>query len=288
MKPSFRAKILCALAMLAFGVTAPAENFLVFFGTYTNALSNGIYVSRLDAATGKLSAPELAAATPSPCFLAISPDEKFIYSADSIPTFNGEKAGAVSAFVVDKISGKLALLNQKSSGGAGPCHVSVDATGKVLLVANYNGGSGKSFLLETNGGIGAAGSCLQHGGSGVNTNRQAGPHAHFITTDPSNRFALACDLGTDRVMIYTLDTNTAELDVQSGFSTTTVPPGSGARHLAFSRDGKFIHVVNEMACTVTTFPWNPENLPLTAIETVSALPPGVAVPPEFTAAEIDR
>jgi 6-phosphogluconolactonase len=186
--------------------------------------------------------------------------------------------------VIDKISGKLTLLNQKSSGGAGPCHVSVDAN--VLLVANYNGGSVKSFLLETNGGIGAAGSFFQHGGSSVNTNRQASPHAHFITTDPSNRFALACDLGTDRVMIYTLDTNTAELDVRSGFSTTTVPPGSGARHLAFSRDGKFIHVVNEMACTVTTFAWDSEKGKLDLLETISALPPGVAVQPEFTAAEI--
>ena len=195
MKPSFRAKILCALAFFAFTTVAPAENFLVFFGTYTNVLSRGIYVSRLDAATGKLFAPELAAETPSPCFLAVSPGGKFLYAANSVRTFNGENAGCVSSFVIDKISGKLTLLNQKSSGGAGPCHVSVDAN--VLLVANYNGGSVKSFLLETNGGIGAAGSFFQHGGSSVNTNRQASPHAHFITTDPSNRFALACDLGTE-------------------------------------------------------------------------------------------
>jgi 6-phosphogluconolactonase len=276
----------CALVLMVFVTVAQAKEFFVFFGTYTNALSRGIYVSRLDAATGKLSAPELAAATPSPCFLAVSPDEKFLYAPNSVRTFNGENTGCVSSFVIDKISGKLTLLNQKSSGGAGPCHVSVDATGKVLLVANYNGGSVKAFLLQTNGGIGADGSFLQHGGSGVNTNRQASPHAHFITTDPSNRFALACDLGTDRVMIYTLDTNTAELDVRSGFSTSTVPPGSGARHLAFSRDGKFIHVVNEMACTVTTFAWDSDKGKLDLLETISALPPGVAVQPEFTAAEI--
>jgi 6-phosphogluconolactonase len=140
--------------------------------------------------------------------------------------------------------------------------------------------------LNTNGSISVDGSFLQHGGSGVNTNRQASPHAHFIAADPSNRFALACDLGTDRVMIYTLNTNTGELDVQQGFSTTTVPPGSGARHLAFSRDGKFIHVVNEMACTMTTFTWDSEKLPLAAIETISVLPPDVAVKNNFTAAEI--
>ncbi len=263
-----------------------AKEFFVYFGTYTNALSHGIYVSRLDAKTGKLSAPELAVETSSPCFVNASPDERFLYAANSVKTFNGENAGSVSAFAIDRKSGHLTLLNAKSSGGAGPCHVSVDATGKILLAANYNGGSVKSFLLNADGSLGADGSFLQHVGSGVNTNRQAGPHAHFITTDHSDHFALACDLGTDRVMIYTLNTNTAELDVQPGFSTTTVPPGSGARHLAFSRDGRFVHVVNEMACTVTTFAWDAKNFPLTAIETVSALPPGVAVQSSFTAAEI--
>jgi 6-phosphogluconolactonase len=276
----------CALALIAFATTAPAKDFLVYFGTYTNALSHGIYVSRLDAKTGKLSAPELAAEAGNPCFLNASPDEKFLYSANSVRTFNGENAGSVSAFAIERKTGQLTLLNAKSSGGAGPCHVSVDAAGKILLAANYSGGSVKSFLLNADGSIGADGSILQHGGSSVNTNRQAGPHAHFITTDPSNRFALACDLGTDRIMIYTLNTNTAELDVQSGFSTTTVPAGSGARHLAFSRDGRFVHVINEMACTVTTFAWDGKDFPLKAVETVSALPPGVEVQNSFTSAEI--
>jgi 6-phosphogluconolactonase len=272
-----------------FAVAAPAKEFFVFFGTYTNELSRGIYVSRLDAGTGKLSAPELAAETPSPCYLAVSPDEKFLYAANSVKNFSDysvSNGGAVSAFAIDRASGRLALLNQKCSGGAGPCHVSVDASGKVLFVANYGSGSVKSFLLETNGAIGADGSFFQHVGSSVNTNRQASAHAHCITADPSDRFALACDLGTDRVMIYTLNTNSAELDVQSGFSTTAVPPGSGARHLAFSRDGKFVYVVNEIACTVTTFAWDSEKGKLSLVETVSALPPAVAVEANFTAAEI--
>jgi 6-phosphogluconolactonase len=280
-------KWLVAGAALAFVLVAPAQDCWVYFGTYTNALSRGIYVSRLAAATGKLTAPELAVETPSPCFLAVAPDEKCLYAANSVKTFNGEKAGAVSAFAVDPRSGRLTLLNQKSSGGAGPCHVGVDATGKVLFVANYGGGSVKSFLLATNGRIGADGSLLQHSGSSMHTNRQAAPHAHFITADPSNRFALACDLGTDRVMIYTLNPNTAALEAHAaGFSATAVPPGSGARHLAFSRDGRFVHVLNELACTVTTFAWDGEKFPLAAVETVSALPPDVAVRPNFTAAEI--
>lgn len=277
-------KLFCTLALTAFALTASAKSFLVYFGTYTNALSRGIYVSRLDATTGKLSAPELAAETPSPCFINLSPDGKFLYAANSVKTFNGENAGAVSAFSVDKKSGRLALLNEKSSGGAGPCHVSVDATGKILFVANYNGGSVKSFLLETNGRIGADGSFLQHGGSSVNTNRQAAPHAHFICADPSNRFALVCDLGMDKVMVYPFNPD-GGLAMQ-GASPASVPPGSGARHLAFSLDGNFAFVVNEMACSITTFAWDATKGKLTPVETIPALPPDVALKNTFTAAEI--
>src|ERR1017187_8284151 len=116
MKRQLHTRILCSLALFAFAATASAEDFLVYFGTYTNALSRGIYFSRLDVTTGKLSAPQLAAETPSPCFLAVSPDEKFLYAANSVKNFSDysiENGGAVSAFAVDKISGKLTLLNQK-------------------------------------------------------------------------------------------------------------------------------------------------------------------------------
>ncbi len=283
MKPSFCAKISCAIALLAFVATASAENFLVYFGTYTNALSRGIYVSRLDADTGKLSAPELAAETPNPCFINLSPDEKFLYAANSVKTFNGENVGAVSAFAIDKTFGKLKLLNQKSSGGGGPCHVSVDATAKVLLVANYGSGSVKAIPLNKDGALGDGGNFFQFHGSGANTNRQSSPHAHLMTANPSNRFALACDLGTDKVMIYKLADG---ILTPNDPPFATVPPGSGARHLAFSRDGKFVHVINEMGCTITTFAWDSENGKLNLVETVSALPPDVAVQNSFTAAEI--
>ena len=276
-------KTFYALALFAFAATASAENFFVYFGTYTNALSQGIYVSRLDTDTGKLSAPALAAETPNPCSINLSPDEKFLYAANSVKTSNGENVGAVSAFAIDKNSSKLTLLNEKSSGGGGPCHVSVDATGKTLFTANYGGGSVKSIPLNKDGSLGDGGSFFQFHGSSANANRQSSPHAHFMTADPSNRFALACDLGTDKVMVYKL---TDGILTPNDPPFATVPPGSGARHLAFSHDTKFAYVINEMACMITTFAWDSEKGKLNLIETVSALPPGVAVQNSFTAAEI--
>jgi 6-phosphogluconolactonase len=289
MKPSRRARLVGVLALLALAAPVSAEDFLVFFGTYTNALSRGIYVARLDADTGKLSAPELAAETASPCYLAVSPDGKFLYAANSVKNFSDYSiengGGAVSAFAIDNTSGRLTLLDQKCSGGAGPCHVSVDASGKILFVANYNSGSVKAFLLETNGAIGAGGDCVSRVGHSVNASRQSSAHAHFICADPSNRFALACDLGTDEILVSPFDTATAGLH-PAQVESFSVPPGSGARHLAFSRDGKFVHVINEIACTVTTFAWDSKNGKLDLVETISALPPEVPVQNSFTAAEI--
>jgi 6-phosphogluconolactonase len=278
-------KTLAALAVTAVAWVAPVPGgeLRVFFGTYTNALSQGIYASRLEETTGKLSAPELAVTTPSPCFLAVSPNKKFLYAANSIGSFQGQKGGAVSAFAINQNSLRLTLLNQKSSGGVGPCHVGVDALGKVLLVANYGGGSVKSLVLASDGFLGADGTIIQHHGASVNPSRQTGPHAHFIAADPSNRFALACDLGLDKVMIDEIRLASGTL-VEHGLAA--VPPGSGARHLAFSPDGRFAYVINEMACTVTTFAWNAEAGKLELVETVSALPPGVAARSDFTAAEI--
>ena len=272
------------VGLLGLASLVQAKEFLVYFGTYTNALSQGIYVARLDAETGKLSEPQLAAESANPCFLATSPDERFLYTANSAKFSANGNDGFVAAFAVDKATGKLTALNHKSSDGNGPCHVSVDATGKVLFVANYGAGSVKAFALKADGSLGADGSLIQHTGHGPNPTRQTAPHAHFIAPDPGNHFTLACDLGTDQVVVYPFTADGGLLvrgDVQA-----SVPPGAGARHLTFSADGKFVYVVNEMACSITTCAWNALKGKLTALETIPAVPPGVEVQKGFTSAEI--
>ena len=282
MKLPIRSQIIGGLALLMLNTTLPAKDFFVYFGTYTAGLSKGIYVSRLDSANGRLSTPELAATTPDPSFLAIAPDKKNLYAANETP---GQKSGTVSAFKIDRTSGQLEFLGQKDSGGMSPCHVSVDASGKALFVANYNSGSVKSMPIQGDGSLGDGGTLIQYHGRGVNSNRQTSPHAHFMTVDPSNHFTLGCDLGTDKVMIYRLNPDDATL-VANDPPFASVPPGSGPRHLAFSRDGKFAYVVNEMGCSVTLFGWDAKRGRLTGGETISALPAGDVLKPAYTAAEI--
>jgi 6-phosphogluconolactonase len=257
----------------------PSEYF-VYFGTFTDGSAKGIYVSRMDAATGRVSTPELVSEIPSPNYLATSPDGRFLFAA----TRPNATDGTVSAYAIERPSGRLARIDDEPAGGAGPCHVSVDPTGRTVLVANYTGGSVKSFRAAPDGRLSSV-SFIQHSGSSVNPNRQKGPHAHCIMPAPDGRFALACDLGTDRVMVYRLEPADGTLTTHEP-AFASVPPGSGPRHLVFSADGTRAHVVNEMTCTLTTFSWDAARGVLDAPETIPLLPPGVGVEASFSAAAI--
>ncbi|HXE52049.1 MAG TPA: lactonase family protein [Tepidisphaeraceae bacterium] len=258
------------------GATAsgePANAYSVYVGTFTGKTSKGIYLLHMDATTGQLSRPELAAIADSPSFLALHPNHKFIYSVNEIDQFNGNRTGSLSSFAVESSSGKLKLLNQQSSGGPGPTHLCIDATGRVVLVANYAGGSVASVPVRADGALDELASIDQRWGTGADKSRQEGPHAHCIYCDPNNRFALSCDLGLDKVFVYRLDPVHGTISPNNS-PFATVAPGSGPRHLAFGKSGRFVYVNNEMACTVTAFAYDPDHGRLSEIQTISTLPQG--------------
>ncbi len=244
-----------------------------YIGTYTSAKSKskGIYLARLDQTTGTLTAASVAAEVKNPSFLAIHPSRPLIYAIGEIADFRGKRVGAVSALAIDTRSGKLTLLNQQSSQGAGPCHVAVDRTGRCVLAANYGGGSVACLPIQADGRLGEAKSFFQHEGSSVNRKRQAGPHAHGIYVDPANRFVFVPDLGLDKVMIYRLDAARA-LMTPNVPASASVPPGSGPRHLAFHPSGRFAYVINEMGSTLSAFRYDAQRGSLKLLETVSTLP----------------
>ena len=244
---------------------------LVYLGTYTGTKSQGIYVSRFDPETGHLATPELAAEAKNPSFLALHPSHQFLYAVGEVEDFGGNRAGSVSAYSIDKASGKLTLLNQQPSGGTSPCHLVVDVTGKCLLVANYGNGSIAALPIRADGTLDQPSATIQHQGSSVNRQRQTGPHAHFITTDVANRFAFCCDLGLDKVLIYRLDLNRVSL-VPNDPPSVSVKPGAGPRHLAFHPNGRFAYVINEMGSTLTAFVYDPDRGKLTELQTVSTPP----------------
>lgn len=245
---------------------AAAGDYLVYVGTYTGPKSKGIYAFRMNA-EGKLAPLGLVAETPSPSFLAIHPNEKFLYAA------NEKNDGTVSAFSIDSTSGKLALLNDQPSHGAGPCHLIVDETGKTVMVANYGAGSIAAYPVGKDGRLGEATAKIQHQGSGADPRRQKGPHAHHITTDPGNRFALVCDLGLDKVLIYRFNPARNTL-VANDPAFGTLKPAAGPRHLAFHPKGEFAYVNNEMNSTLTVFKFDKKRGALEELQTVTTLPEG--------------
>jgi 6-phosphogluconolactonase len=209
-----------------------------------------------------------------PSFLAIHPSGKYLYSVSEVNDSEGKPGGAVSAFSLDRKTGELKMLNHQSSEGQGPCHVSTDKTGKVAMVANYGSGSIASYPIKADGSLDKAASAIQHEGSSVVPMRQAGPHAHSINISPDNRFAVAADLGLDKLLIYKVDAATGKLAANDPPFVKT-PEGGGPRHFAFHPSGRFAYNCNEIKSSVTAYTFDPSKGSLTEIQTITTLPEAV-------------
>jgi 6-phosphogluconolactonase len=271
-----------ALTLALFAASVASEEvkttkFWVYIGTYTKGKSKGIYRCEFDAATGKLSEPVLAAELTDPSFLAIHPSNRHLYAVGEMDQFKGKASGAVTAFSIDPSNGELKRLNQKPSGGAGPCHVVVDRQGKNVLVANYGGGSAAVLRIEDDGRLGEQTGFSQHSGKSVDPRRQEGPHAHSINLDAANRFAFVADLGLDQVLIYRFDADKGTLQKNEPPSVK-IEPKSGPRHFAFHPSGRFAYTNNELANTVTAMNYESEKGEPTEIQTISTLPEGYNKP----------
>src|SRR5512143_1482829 len=268
----FRVAVLLLVVALASAVVFAAEKpFTVYVGTYTDGTSRGIYRFTFDPAAGTASEPVLAAQAQSPSFLALHPSGRFLYAVGEIDSFKGAKTGAVSAFAIDPNTGDLKLLNQQASQGTGPTHLVVDKAGRNVLVANYGGGNVVVLPIAADGTLKPVSSNQAHQGSGPNKRRQERPHAHGIYLDPAEHFALAPDLGADRVFVYRFDAAKGTLEPHGA---GTPEPGSGPRHLAFHPNGRSVYVINELTSTITVFAWDAEKGALTSRQTISCLPAG--------------
>jgi 6-phosphogluconolactonase len=249
---------------------------VVYVGTYTQRGSEGIYAYTFNPSSGALSPIGTCGGVENPSFLALAPSRKYLYATDEVATFDGEPGGAVSALRIDQETGLLTLLNHQSSHGAAPCHLSVDQTEQVVLVANYNGGNLAVLPIEEGGRLGPATDVVQHTGSSAHPTRQQRPHAHSITIDPTNRFAFAADLGIDKLMVYRLDLEHGKL-VPHDIPSVDIEAGSGPRHFAFHPTGKYAYLINEIGSTVTVFEYDADRIELHALQTISTLPEGAEI-----------
>ncbi|HEV2826235.1 MAG TPA: lactonase family protein [Pyrinomonadaceae bacterium] len=256
---------------------ARSGNLRVYVGTYTSGESEGIYLYSLNLASGELKRIGTTKGVKDPSYLALAPSRRYLYAVNEVEEFARKKSGALSAFAVDERTGELTLLNQQPSLGGSPCYLVVDRTGRFVLVANYSGGNIAVLPIRNDGSLGEATDVKQDQGSSINAERQEGPHAHCVLLDPANRFVYACDLGTDKIMIYRFDKRRGKL-IPNEAPWVKVKPGAGPRHLVFHPTGKYAYVINELQATITAFAHDQVAGHLTELETIPTLPA------DFTAA----
>jgi 6-phosphogluconolactonase len=252
---------------------------LVYVGTYTTyggparGKAEGIYVYRMDPSSGALALVHTMPGVANPSFLALDPHRRYLYAVNEELEAGGQPGGAVSAFAIDQTTGALTYLNRQPSHGTDPCHLSVDQAGTFVFVANYTSGSIAVLPIGTEGQLGPATDVHQHVGSSVNPRRQEGPHAHSINLDRANRYALVCDLGLDKVLVYRLDLDKGKL-IPNEPAWTSVAPGAGPRHLDFHPSRAYVYVINEIGSTLTAFAYDETRGTLQEIHTLSTLPEG--------------
>jgi 6-phosphogluconolactonase (cycloisomerase 2 family) len=240
---------------------AETANF-AYIGTYTRdapggdsgkAQSEGIYVATVDQETGKL---ELLQTVPSdnPSFLALSPDQQFLFAINEVADFEGKEAGSVEAYRIDEGSGEVALINRQALPGPIPAHLAVDPSGEHLVVALYIGSSYVVLPIGADGSLGAPTDEVTQEGSGPNEQRQEAPHPHATTFDPAGRYIATADLGIDKVEIFELEEGKL-----AKVSEVAMEPGAGPRHVAFNPDGTMLYVINELNATITALPYDADS-----------------------------
>lgn len=250
--------------------TTHADDPLVFISAFTSGKAGAIHAYQLDPETGGLKLLHRTTDVENPFFMAISPDQRYLYSIHAL-AFGGEDNEEVAAYEISGRDGKLHLLGRQSALGTASCYLDVDATGKTVLVANYSTGSVAALPVREDGTLGEASSFIQHAGSSVDPARQKGPYAHSIVASPDNRFVYAADLGLDQILSYRLDAKNSTLS-PSRQPFVRTPPGAGPRHLTFHPNGGYLYAINELKNSVTLFDFIGGIGALIEQQTISTLP----------------
>jgi 6-phosphogluconolactonase len=249
---------------------------LMYIGAYTRnephvqGAAQGIYTYQVDPESGALFYLGTTPGLENPTFLTVDRKERYLYAVSEVAEYEGTQSGSVAAYAIDE-KGGLRLLNQQASHGIAPCHLCVGHDSSYLLLTNYGSGVVSMFPLSEDGSLKPATCVIQLQGSGINPQRQQGPHAHSINIDPAGRFAVAADLGTDKVMIYAIDGEHGQL-TPAEQPWVDAEPGSGPRHFAFHPDRRHAYLIQEMGSMITLFDYEEARGSLKPVQTISTLP----------------
>lgn len=224
----------------------------VYVGTFSVRDGDGIYVYQFNRTKRTLSLVEKVKTLESPSYLAVHPSKKFLYSVNRGSISSSETGGSVSAYTINPATGKLTFLDNRSSYGSGPCHISLDQTGTYAFVSNYTEGNLVVFPLFEDGLIGNPTDSKKYFGHSINQSRQQEPHIHMARVSANNKYVFVSDLGTDKLYTYHFDAENGRL-TSTQQEAISVTPGSGPRHFDFHPDGKSLYLVEELTSTLAHF-----------------------------------
>ena len=255
---------------------------LLYVGTYSDRGSKGIYVLEFDRATGKLSERQTVEDKESPSFLAIHPNGKTLYAVYREGKNAQDQHGTVTAFTINPADGKLSKINEQSSKGAGPAHISVDPQGKLVYVSNYGEGNLAVYPIKQDGSLGKASDVVQHTGSSVNPNRQQEPHMHSLVPSENGEVLYASDLGLDKIMLYQPNRTSGKVSpAPTPYAAST--PGAGPRHFALHPSGQWAFSIEELSSTIASYQVDKSTGALSPVDRVTTLPEGASVENNSTA-----
>jgi 6-phosphogluconolactonase len=269
LKTAAAATVATAAPALAKQLTAAHRHQRVFVASGSK---DGILAYNWDPASGELTPDGVAAQIPSVSWITYSSAHEFLFAAAEADSFNGKPTGEVASFRV--LRGALQPLSAQNSAGAGTCHVALDHTGRVLLSADYTGGSAASFLVK-DGKLSPAVWSEHYTAHGPNADRQQSAHAHFACVSLDNRFAYINDLGGDCIHIYSLNATTGVLTPAGSYQAR---PGAGPRTLHFHSNFNTAYSVNELDSTVDVLKWERADGSLTLVKRIELLPEGYQGP----------
>jgi 6-phosphogluconolactonase len=241
--------IISLLCVFILSGIAEAKKHILYVGTYTKGMTNGIFVYKFNDQTGRLVDLKRPAVSNNPSFLTIAPNKKFLYAVGELDNLDSNQSGGISAFRIEP-DGHLTLINHVLSNGSNPCHVCLSPDGKRLVASNYSAGNLSFFNVLADGSLSEMVQRIQHEGSGPFPERQTSPHAHSARFDSTGKLLFAADLGIDELKIYDVPTGDKQFAPHAQ-PFVKMAPGSGPRHFDFSSDGRFIYVINELSSTIT-------------------------------------
>ncbi|MEX2564930.1 MAG: lactonase family protein [Cyclobacteriaceae bacterium] len=265
--------IILLLSLIQLSAMAQENREIIYVGTFSEKGSKGIYVLDFDRETMSYSEIQTVHDKKSPSFLALHPNKKYLYAAYREGVNENDKAGTIISYAIDPKTGRLSKINQVSSMGASPCHISVDPNGNVLFVSHYQGGNLSTFKILEGGRLSESVSFIQHEGSSVHPGSQTQARMHSMIPSKDGKWVYASDLGMDQILKYKVNAKKGSLNKNPKIIHTNA--GAGPRHFVLHPFLPYAYSVEELSSTVGIYEVQPGNGDLKPIGREEMLSPHI-------------